>query len=124
MMPVTKKSAAEPRATVAAHARAENDARRLEHINASLEAAQKDLAAIGGSLGIGMRDLRRDLNRLLRDARRDLLKMRRALLHDVDRLQRDLTAAATAKPPASRRAPTAASRSTRPASRRPVATAH
>jgi len=121
MMPVTKKSVTEPRVTVAAHARAENDARTLEHINASLEAAQKDLAAIGGSLGIGMRDLGRDVNKLLRDARRDLLKMRRALLRDVERLQRDLTAAATAKPPASRRAPGAAPK---PASRRPVATAH
>jgi len=124
MMPVTKKSVTEPRVTVAVHARAENDARTLEHINASLEAAQKDLAAIGGSLGIGMRDLGRDVNKLLRDARRDLLKMRRALLRDVERLQRDLTAAATAKPPASRRATTGATKLARPASRRPVATAH
>lgn len=124
MMPVTKKSVTKPRATVAAHERAENDARELEHINASLEAAQKDLAAIGGSLGVGMRDLGRDVNKLLRDARRDLLKMRRALQRDVERLQRDLTAAATAKPPAPRRARTAATRPERPATRRPVANAH
>jgi hypothetical protein len=124
MMPVTKKPATEPRATVAARDWAENDARRLEHINASLEAAQKDLVAIGGSVGVGLRDLGRDVNKLLRDARRDLLKTRRALQRDVERLQRDLTAAATAKPPAPRRARTAASRPTKPAMRRPIATAH
>jgi hypothetical protein len=121
MMPATKKPATRPRATAAAHARAENDARRLEHVNASLEAAQKDLTAIGGSLGTGMRDLRRDVHKLFRDARRDVLKMRRALQRDFDRLQRNLTAAATAKPPASRRAPRTASR---PARRRPAATVH
>ncbi len=118
-MPATKKPATQPRVTAAA--RAQEDARRLDHINASLEAAQKDLAAIGGSLGTGVRDLQRDVSKLLRDARRDLLKMRRAVLRDVERLQRDLTAAATAKPPAAGRARTATSR---PASRPPVATAH
>jgi hypothetical protein len=120
-MPATKKPATRPRATAAARARAEDDARRLEHINASLEMAQKDLEAIGGSVGAGVRDLRRDVSRLLRDARRDLLKMRRAVQRGLERLQRDLTAAATAKPPASRRAPTAARR---PASHKPVASAH
>jgi len=118
-MPATKKPT-QSRATAVARARAEDDARRLEHINASLEAAQKDLAAIGGSLGTGMLDLRRDVGKLLRDARRDLHKMRRAVQRDLERLQRDLTAAATAKPPA-HPSPTAAREK---ASRRPVATAH
>jgi len=119
-MPATKKkSPNQLRATAAAHA--EDDARRIDHINASLEAAQKDLAAIGGSLGTGVNDLRRDVSKLLRDARRDLLKMRRALMRDVDRLQRDLTAAATAKPPAARRARPAAGK---PPSHRPVASVH
>jgi hypothetical protein len=129
-MPATKKPAAQPRATEAARSRAEDDARRLERVSASLEVAQKDLAAIGGSLGTGVRDLRRDVNRLLRDARRDLIKMRRAVQRDLERLQRDLTAAATAKPPASRPAHTVARRPGTPArparsvSRRPVASAH
>jgi len=117
-MPATKKPAPHPRATPAARAQAEEDARRLDHVSASLDAAQRDLAAIGGSLGTGVRDLRRDVNRLLRDARRDLIKMRRAVQGDLERLQRDLTAAATAKPPVSRRvrAPV-----TKPTHRQPVA---
>jgi len=119
-MPATKKLTP-TRATAAARSRAEEDARRLDHVSASLEAAQKDLAAIGGTLGTGMRDLRRDMNRLLRDARRDVLKMRRAVQRDLERLQRDLTAAATAKPPASHRAPT---RAPKPARRRPAAASH
>lgn len=102
------------RATAAARTRAEDNVRRLEHVTQSLEAAQKDLASIGGSLGTGMRDLRRDVSRLLRDAQRDLNKMRRAVQRDLDRLQKDLTTAATAKPPAPRRA---AARTTRTASR-------
>jgi hypothetical protein len=99
-MPATNKPAPRPRATAAAQARGEDNVRRLEHVTQSLEAAQKDLSAIGGSLGTGVRDLRRDVNRLLRDARRDLLKMRRAVQRDLDQLQSDLAAAATAKPPA------------------------
>ncbi len=109
-MPATKKAAARPAATEAAQARAEDNERRLEHVVESLEAAQKDLAAIGGSLGTGMRDLRRDTERLLRDARRDVLKMRRSVQRDLDRLQKDLTAAATARPPAPRRGATTTAR--------------
>jgi len=123
-MPATKNPAIQPSATAAARSRVEDDARRLERVSASLEAAQKDLAAIGGSLGTGMHDLRRDVNRLLRDARRDLLKMRRAVQRDLERLQRDLTAAATAKPPASRPAHTVASRPARRTTRKPVASVH
>ena len=120
-MPATKKPAPHPRATPAARAQAEEDARRLDHVSASLDAAQRDLAAIGGSLGTGARDLRRDLTRLLRDARRDLSKMRRRVQRDLERLQRDLAAAATAKPPASRRAPRGAIKSQ---SRPPAAVSH
>ena len=120
-MPATKKTATRPHATAAACSRAEDDARRLERVSASLEAAQKDLTAIGGSLGTGVRDLRRDVNRLLHDASRDLLKMRRAVQRDIERLQRDLIAAATSKPPVKRSVPT---RATKPASRRPAAAVH
>jgi hypothetical protein len=91
------------RATSAGRAQAEEDARRLEQITQSVEALQKDLSAIGGSLGTGVRDLRRDVNRLLRDARRDLVKMRRAIQRDLDRLQKDVTSVAKAKPVAKRR---------------------
>ena len=120
-MPATKKPAPRPRATTAARTRAEDNARRLEHITESLEAAQKDLASIGGSVETGVRDLRRDAQKLLRDARRDLLKMRRAVQRDLDRLQKDLTKAATAKPPAARRT---ASATTRTAKRRTAASSH
>jgi hypothetical protein len=94
-MPATKTSATRPRATPAARTRTENDVRRLDHISRSLEAAQKDVSSIGVRVGTGVRDLRRDVTRLLRDARRDLLKMQRAIQRDLTRLETDLTAAAT-----------------------------
>ena len=98
-MPATTKPTPRPRASAAARARAEDNERRLDHVMQSLEAAQKDLASIGGSLGTGVSDLRRDVNQLLRDARRDVLKMRRAVQSDLERLQKDLSAAATASSP-------------------------
>jgi Ala-tRNA(Pro) deacylase len=119
-MPATKKPARR-RATTAARARAEDSERTLDHVMQSLEAAQKDLASIGGSLGTGVRDLRRDVNRLLRDARRDVVKMRRAVQRDLVRLQKDLSAAATAKPAAAR---LGAATTTRTAGRRTEASAH
>lgn len=97
-MPATRKTAPRRPATAAARARAEDDERRLDRVMQSLEAAQKDLTAIGGSVGTGVGDLRRDLSRLLRDARRDVVKMRRAVQRDLVRLQKDLTKAATARP--------------------------
>ena len=120
-MPATKKATPEPGVAAGVRARAEEDARRLDHMSTSLKAAQKDLGAIGGSLGTGVRDLHRDVNRLVRDARRDLVKMRRAVQREMGRLQHDLTAAATAKPPAHRPAQTMRSGPARPASRQPVA---
>jgi Ala-tRNA(Pro) deacylase len=120
-MPATKKPAPRPRATAAARARAEDNERQLDHVAQSLEAAQKDLASIGGSLGTGVRDLRRDVSRMLRDARRDVLKMRRAIERDLDRLQKDLSSAATAKPPAARRP---AATTARTAKRRTAASEH
>ena len=93
--------------TETARVRGLADAHRLDHIAESLEAAQKDLASIGGSVGTGVRDLRRDATRLLRDARRDLAKMRRSIERDLERLQRDLTSAAAGKPAARATRPTA-----------------
>jgi prolyl-tRNA editing enzyme YbaK/EbsC (Cys-tRNA(Pro) deacylase) len=120
-MPATTKPTTRPRATPGARARAEDDARRLERIAESLEAAQKDLTSIGGSVGTGVRDLRRDVTRMLRDARRDLLKMRRAIQGDLDRLQKDVSAAAAAKPPRARPRRTA---TTRTAKRQTTASSH
>ncbi len=85
------KPSATTRATVSAKAKAENDARVLERVAEALEAAQEDLASIGGSLGAGARDLRKDVERMLRDARRDLKKMSKAVQRDFERLQEDLT---------------------------------
>ena len=95
-MTTTQKPAAGTKASRAARARAEDEARRIDHVQKSVEAIQKDLASIGGTLGTGARDLRRDAMRLLRDARRDLVKMRKAVQRDLDRLQKDLVA--TARP--------------------------
>jgi hypothetical protein len=120
-MPATNKPAPGRRATPATRARAEDDARRLEHITQSLEALQKDLGAIGGTLGTGVRDLRRDVNRLLRDARRDLVKMRRAIQRDLDQLQKDMTSAATGRPASPRRT---ASATTRTAKRHRAVSSH
>ncbi len=83
-----------PRSIEAARASGEEDHRRLERIGRTLEAVQKDLGAIGGSVGTGVRDLRRDVNRLLRDARRDVGKMNRAIQRDLDRLHRHVTSPA------------------------------
>jgi hypothetical protein len=98
-MPATQKRSG----TATARARGQADTDRLERISKTLEAAQKDLGEIGGSVGTGVRDLRRDVGRLLRDARRDLAKMRRAVQRDLDRLQKDVSSAATANPSTSRR---------------------
>jgi Ala-tRNA(Pro) deacylase len=93
-MSASTKSGSDGHETPAAPAGAEDDVRRPDHITASLEAVQKDLAAIGASLGAGARDLGRDVTALLRDARRDLMKMRRAVERDLGRLQNDLTSVA------------------------------
>lgn len=107
-MAATQKAAPRPRATAAARVRGQDDARKIDQIMKSVEAAQKDLGSIGGSVGTGVRDLRRDASKMLRDTRRDLAKMRRAIQRDLDRIQKDLSAAA------------AAAGSTRPSRARPT----
>lgn len=95
-MPATKpKPTLTTRASKSAKAKTENDARVIDHVSQALEAAQEDLASIGGSLGAGARDLRKDVGRMLRDARRDLKKMSKALQRDLEHLQKDLTKTAT-----------------------------
>jgi ABC-type transporter Mla subunit MlaD len=91
-MPATKtKPTVTTRATDSAKAKTEDDARVIERVAQALEAAQEDLASIGGSLGAGARDLRKDVQRMLRDSRRDLKKMSKALQRDLEQLQKDLT---------------------------------
>jgi hypothetical protein len=65
----------------------------IERVAHALGAAQNDLASIGGSLGAGSRDLRKDIERLPRDAWRDLKKLSKAVQRDLERLQKDLTKA-------------------------------
>ncbi|MGA9856833.1 MAG: hypothetical protein WBQ18_03165 [Solirubrobacteraceae bacterium] len=93
------------KAAEAEQAKAENDARIIDHVSQALDAAQDDLASIGGTLGAGARDLGKDVQRLLHEARRDVKKMRRALQGDLQRLQRDLTRAQDAEQQADTTAP-------------------
>jgi hypothetical protein len=101
-MPTTKKSpakpSARPRATAAARVRFEKNNRAIGRIVKSLDAAQKDLAAVGGSLGTGAGDLRKDVARMLRDARRDVTKMSKTVSRDLERLRKDVSSASKAKP--------------------------
>ncbi|MGZ4187446.1 MAG: hypothetical protein ACXVSF_19035 [Solirubrobacteraceae bacterium] len=113
-MPATKKTKpVTTRATESAKAKTEDDARVIERVAQALEAAQEDLGSIGGSLGAGARDLRKDVQRMLRDARRDLKKMSKALQRDLERLQKDLTKT-TGKNGHARAAAPTAGRTTRP----------
>jgi len=93
-VPATKTTPSAPtRATESAKAKTENDVRVIERVAHALEAAQDDLASIGGSLGAGARDLGKDVERMLRDGHRDLKKMSKAVQRDLERLQKDLTKA-------------------------------
>jgi DNA repair exonuclease SbcCD ATPase subunit len=113
-MPATKtKPTVRTRATEAAKAKTEDDSRVIERVAQALEAAQEDLASIGGSLGTGARDLRKDVQRMLRDSRRDLKKMSKALQRDLERLQKDLTKT-TGKNGHARAAAATAGKTTRP----------
>jgi hypothetical protein len=96
----SRKSASKPRAAEVARERCEENNRVIERISKSLEVAQADLAAIGGSVGAGAGDLRKDVTRLLRDACRDLTKMSKAVRRDLEQAQKDIASAA--KPASSR----------------------
>jgi hypothetical protein len=63
----------------------------LDRLNASLEAAQKALADLGGNLGRGGRDVLKDVQKLVRDARRDTVRLNKTLLADLDRIQKTVT---------------------------------
>lgn len=109
---------ARPRATESARARFEKSDRTIGRIAKSLEAAQKDLTAIGGNLGTGASDLSKDVLKLLRDARRDVAKMSKAVRRDLEHLQKDVSAASMAKPRRARRASPPAKSGGAPSARR------
>lgn len=93
----TKKATTRPGASEAERARCEENDRVIGRIAGSIEVAQADLGKLGGSLGTGVSDLRRDLAKLLRDARRDVTKMSKATRRDLEKLQKDLAKAAKAE---------------------------
>jgi hypothetical protein len=105
-MPSTKKApgrspirpTATNTATKTASAHLEQSDRAIGRIGESLAAAQKDLTAIGDSLGSGAGDLRRDVTKLLRDARRDVTKMSKLVRRDLAHLQKDIGAVSGARP--------------------------
>jgi hypothetical protein len=122
-MPAAKKPAVRSDTSTAARARAQSNEQALDKVMKSLDAAQKDLASLGGSVGTGVRDLRRDLNRLLRDARRDVVKMQKSIQRDLGRLQKDLSAAAKATPAAARQRATTGGAKPAPSARQAASTA-
>jgi len=86
----------------------------LDRLNASLEAAQKALADLGGTLGRGGRDLLKDVQKLVRDARRDTARLNKTLLADLGQLQKTVTGRG-ARSRASQKSPTTRKTQTRKA---------
>jgi hypothetical protein len=104
-----------------ARARWEENDRVIRRISDSLDVAQADLTKLGGSLGAGAGDLRRDLARLLRDARRHAASMGKATGRDLERLQRDIVAAAKPKSRATGKAKASAARKAKASAAKPKA---
>ena len=96
--PSARASSGRPRARATALSRIQQNDRVIARVKRALEASQKDLSAIRGSVSAGGRDLRKDVTKLLRDARRDVEKMNTAVRRDLERLQKDLSAATKAQP--------------------------
>jgi hypothetical protein len=86
----------------------------LDRLNASLEAAQKALTDLGGTLGRGGRDVLKDVQKLVRDARRDTLRLNKSLLADLNQLQKTVTGRG-GKPRASQKSRTTRKTATRKA---------
>jgi peptidoglycan hydrolase CwlO-like protein len=96
--PPAKRTGAKGSAAKQAHARCRENERAIRKVLSSLETAQGDLAKLRGDLGSGVGDARKSLTRLLRDARRDATKLGNATRKDLERLQKDMLAAAKAAP--------------------------
>src|ERR1700716_3035495 len=103
MAPTKKASTkkARPASSTAHRARTrvveEND-RVIRRITDSLDVALKDLPKVGGNVGAGVGELRKDLSKLPRDARKHATKMSTATRKDLEKLQKDMMAAAKSKP--------------------------
>jgi hypothetical protein len=82
----------------AEQARFKENERVIRRVTDSLEVAQADLAKLRANLGAGVGDAHKNLSRLLRDARRDAAKLSSATRKDLQRLQKDMLAAAKAAP--------------------------
>jgi ABC-type transporter Mla subunit MlaD len=117
-MPATKKVPAKrpapPQPTKTPSARSAQVSRTIDRVAKALEAAQKDLTAIGGSLGEGTDELRKDVAKLLRDARRDVAKMSKAVRRDLEHLQKDLSVPRRATSRRARPAPSSAKSASAP----------
>ena len=96
--PSARASSGGSRGRATALSRIQQNDRVIARVKRALEATQKDLSAIRGSVSAGGRDLRKDVTKLLRDARRDVEKMNTAVRRDLERLQKDLSAATKAQP--------------------------
>jgi vacuolar-type H+-ATPase subunit H len=81
-----------------ARKRIEENDRVIRRITDSLDVALKDLPKVGGNVGAGVGELRKDLSKLLRDARSHATKMSKATRKDLEKLQKDMMAAAKSKP--------------------------
>jgi hypothetical protein len=79
-----------------------NSHRTIGSLAKSLEAAQRELSGLGGSMGEGGNDLRKDIERLLRDASRGLGKLSTSVRREAERLQKARPGARGAKPKAKR----------------------
>jgi hypothetical protein len=109
--PSARASSGRPRAGATALSRIQQNDRVIARVKRALEATQKDLSGIRGSVSAGGRDLRKDVTKLLRDARRDVEKMNTAVRRDLERLQKDLSAATKAQPRKPTRKPARGARS-------------
>ena len=88
MSPTQKKPAAS-RASKRARVSEAND-RIIRRIINSLDVAQADLTKLGGSVGSGIGEVRRDLAKLIRDARRHADKLAKETRKDLEKLQKDM----------------------------------
>ena len=81
-----------------------NSHRTIGSLAKSLEAAQRELSGLGGSMGEGGNDLPKDVERLLRDASPGLGKLSTNVRREAERLQKELSrpGARGAKPKAKR----------------------
>jgi hypothetical protein len=102
MAPTKKASSKKARAASSpvhrARKRIEENDRVIRRISNSLDVALKDLPKVGGNVGAGVGELRKDLSKLLRDARSHATKMSNATRKDLEKLQKDMMAAAKSKP--------------------------